>query len=122
MNSWFEIILLLLSLVLLPPCLWLMVEAWAARRPGRGATAVRAPGDRCVVLVPAHNEEAVLAATLSRVNRELRDGDSTLVVADNCTDGTARVARQAGATVIERTDPVRRGKGFALDFGVQALK
>jgi cellulose synthase/poly-beta-1,6-N-acetylglucosamine synthase-like glycosyltransferase len=40
-----------------------------------------------------------------------------LVVADNCTDATAAVARAAGVEVVERHDTSRRGKGFALDFG-----
>jgi cellulose synthase/poly-beta-1,6-N-acetylglucosamine synthase-like glycosyltransferase len=38
-----------------------------------------------------------------------------LVIADNCTDGTAEVARTAGAEVFERTDPLRRSKGYALE-------
>ena len=38
------------------------------------------------------------------------------VVADNCTDATAAVARQAGAQVFERFDTARVGKGYALDF------
>ena len=38
------------------------------------------------------------------------------VVADNCTDDTARVARQAGAAVYERHDQTRKGKGYALDY------
>jgi 1,2-diacylglycerol 3-beta-glucosyltransferase len=37
-----------------------------------------------------------------------------VVVADNCSDETARVAEAAGATVVVRVDPERRGKGYAL--------
>ena len=44
------------------------------------------------------------------------DGFRVLVVADNCTDSTAALARTAGAEVLERHDPARRGKGYALDF------
>src|SRR5262249_44443524 len=44
-----------------------------------------------------------------------------VVVADNCHDRTAAIARQAGATVVERFDDERRGKGFALEFGMQFL-
>ena len=43
-----------------------------------------------------------------------------LVVADNCTDATAEIARAAGATVLERMDPQRRGKGYALQFAFSA--
>jgi cellulose synthase/poly-beta-1,6-N-acetylglucosamine synthase-like glycosyltransferase len=42
-------------------------------------------------------------------------------VADNCTDQTASLARAAGVEVAERSDPDRRGKGFALDFGLERL-
>jgi len=48
--------------------------------------------------------------------------DWLLVVADNCTDGTAAAAQSAGATVTERHDPERRGKGYALDHGIRELE
>jgi cellulose synthase/poly-beta-1,6-N-acetylglucosamine synthase-like glycosyltransferase len=44
------------------------------------------------------------------------------VVADNCTDDTAAIAKAAGVEVVVRTDPVRRGKGYALEFGVRHLR
>ncbi len=47
--------------------------------------------------------------------------DRVVVVADNCTDRTASIARCAGAEVVERFDLVKRGKGYALDAGVQYL-
>jgi cellulose synthase/poly-beta-1,6-N-acetylglucosamine synthase-like glycosyltransferase len=52
----------------------------------------------------------------------LQIGDRLLVVADNCTDDTADVARAKGAEVIGRDDSARRGKGYALDFGLRHLK
>ena len=52
---------------------------------------------------------------------QLRNGDRLMVVADNCTDATAAVARAAGAQVVERVDAERRGKGYALDFGLRCL-
>jgi cellulose synthase/poly-beta-1,6-N-acetylglucosamine synthase-like glycosyltransferase len=51
----------------------------------------------------------------------MRATDRLLVVADNCTDDTALVAAVAGAEVIERNDPERRGKGYALDCGLKHL-
>src|SRR5262249_4132841 len=47
--------------------------------------------------------------------------DRLVVVADNCTDDTATIAAAAGAEVVERRDPLRVGKGFALDAGVRHL-
>lgn len=52
---------------------------------------------------------------------QLAHGDRLLVVADNCSDATAAVARTCGAEVIERNDPSRRGKGHALAAGLRAL-
>lgn len=73
------------------------------------------------VLVPAHNEAptfrssgGVLAALVGR-------GVRVLVVADNCADDTAEAARSLGLEVTERTDAVRRGKGYALAHGREVL-
>ena len=70
-----------------------------------------------VVLIPAHDEALGLKAILARINAVLPPGARILVVADNCTDATAAIARESGATAIERTDPERRGKGYALAYG-----
>ncbi len=74
------------------------------------------------ILIPAHNEEAVLGATLAALMPQLGDDDLVVVVADNCTDSTADIARQAGCTVLERTDAQNRGKGFALAWGIDHLR
>jgi len=77
-----------------------------------------APGRRFDIIVPAHNEETEIATTVASLlgvdyPRELY---RVFVVADNCTDGTARRAAEAGAQVLVRTDAVNRGKGHALAF------
>lgn len=76
---------------------------------------------KLVVLMPAHNEAKGIAAAIRSTLETLRPGDRLVVVADNCTDDTASVARAAGAEVVERSDPGRRGKGYALDHGLAAL-
>jgi len=76
------------------------------------------------VIVPAHNEAAVIERVVANL-RKLdwpADGFRVLVVADNCTDSTAALARAAGAEVLERRDAGRRGKGCALDFAFQASR
>ncbi len=73
------------------------------------------------VLIPAHNEETPLAQTLVSVQSQLSHSDTLLVIADNCEDRTAEIARQYGANVLERQDEVNRGKGFALDAGLRYL-
>ena len=81
-----------------------------APRAGDGST-------RFLIVIPAHDEEASIAATVAscRASAYDRDRFRVLVVADNCTDRTAEVARGAGAEVFERTDPLRRSKGYALE-------
>ena len=77
---------------------------------------------KLAVLVPAHDEEDVIESTLEGIREQLRPQDRLLVVADNCSDSTAVVAGKKGAEVIERDDATKRGKGYALDFGIQFLK
>lgn len=70
------------------------------------------------IVIPAHNEEETIGATLEHVLGRLPEPLSprdVLVVADNCNDATAQVARAAGVRVIERHVKTRRGKGHALD-------
>lgn len=78
---------------------------------------------RFVVVVPAYNEEKVILKTLYSLfgliyPKNLYD---LIVIADNCTDNTAKVARNLGATVLERTNPDLRGKGYALRWGFDQI-
>lgn len=99
----------------------------SGRAPGTHASVAPAASgslrDRpgVAVLIPAHNEEDGIGETLAMLKPQLRDGDRMLVVADNCSDGTAEVARDRGAEVVERHDSEKRGKGYALAFGWEAL-
>ncbi|GAB4461982.1 MAG: glycosyltransferase family 2 protein [Elainellaceae cyanobacterium] len=77
---------------------------------------------RFVVLVPAHNEELGISDCLRDLIREVDSSDQILVVADNCTDQTAAIARSHGVNVIERQDPDQLGKGYALDYGLKHLQ
>ena len=80
--------------------------------------AVLAKPWRVDVVVPAHNEAHGIAACVRSLHASECDGIQVrvVVVADNCSDDTATVARTAGAFVLERTHEVERGKGYALDF------
>lgn len=77
---------------------------------------------RIVLLMPAHDEARSIAEIIGKLTPILSDSISLLVVADNCSDATAQIARDAGAKVIERNDAARRGKGFALAFGRDHLR
>jgi cellulose synthase/poly-beta-1,6-N-acetylglucosamine synthase-like glycosyltransferase len=66
------------------------------------------------IVIPAHNEEAVIARTVGAILAQTSGVYPLLVVAHNCSDRTADLARAAGARVVIRHEPERRGKGFAL--------
>jgi cellulose synthase/poly-beta-1,6-N-acetylglucosamine synthase-like glycosyltransferase len=74
------------------------------------------------VIIPAHNEESVIARVIGSLKRLDWPPDryQVIVVADNCTDATAAIAGQAGAQVLQRHDTERRGKGYALDYAFNA--
>lgn len=103
------------------PPLILVVELAAGLRGSVDVTGAAGPTGSTTVLIPAHDEEQGIAATIRALLAEAPAGTRVLVVADNCTDGTAARAREAGAEVVERHDPERRGKGYALAFGRDAI-
>ncbi|MFW6359016.1 MAG: glycosyltransferase [Chroococcales cyanobacterium] len=72
-----------------------------------------------VFLGERDNEAMSICATIQTLLPQLKNGDELIVIADNCDDETAAIARQAGATVIERQDREHLGKGYAFDFGIQ---
>lgn len=100
------------------PLVVLTVETVAGLRCPK-APALSGAFPRTTVIIPAHNEEAGVAATVAAARHS---GVDILVVADNCTDATAARAREAGATAVERHDVAARGKGYALAFGRDALR
>ena len=76
---------------------------------------------RFMAIIPAHNEEAVVGNLVESLkaqnyNKDLYD---IYVIADNCTDNTAKVAKEAGAIVYERFNNSKKTKGYALDWFLQ---
>jgi len=98
-----------------------VAKVQARFRPDRSEVEGALP--RLLVLIPAHNEATVIRSTLRSL--ALQDYDAELfdvvVVADNCTDDTACIAESMGATVLERTDEMLRGKGHALNWAIARL-
>lgn len=80
------------------------------------------PSGRTAIILPAHDEEAVIGRTLGALTAAARTDFDILVVADNCSDRTAAIARSLGVQVAERHDPERLGKGFALAFARDWLR
>jgi 1,2-diacylglycerol 3-beta-glucosyltransferase len=95
----------------------------AAAAADRGRPA--APGElpSLAVIIPAHDEEAGLTSTIAALQEAeyATRRAEVIVIADNCSDRTADVAREAGATVWERRAPGARGKGQALCWAVEQL-
>jgi cellulose synthase/poly-beta-1,6-N-acetylglucosamine synthase-like glycosyltransferase len=103
-------------------CLYLLVLTLLS-----AALPVPAPSARKLrfdVIVPAHNEESVIAAVVASLKRIDWPADQyrVIVVADNCTDATAQIATAAGAHVMQRVDQENRGKGYALNFAFEASR
>ena len=117
----FNALLSVLLLLIYMPVVVLFVQVSLACLPVRPKPASSPARPRVAVLVPAHNESSVIVATLNSLLPQLHAGDRLLVVADNCSDDTAALARAGGAEVLERSNQQQRGKGYALDFGVQHL-
>lgn len=76
------------------------------------------PVNKFAMIVAAHNEECVIGGIVKNL-KDLKypnDKYEIFVIADNCNDKTAEIARQNGARVYERTDIEHKGKGYALEW------
>jgi cellulose synthase/poly-beta-1,6-N-acetylglucosamine synthase-like glycosyltransferase len=87
------------------------------RPPGQAPARSR---HRFVILIPAHNEAANIDGALQSCAELDYPAEllQVVVVADNCTDGTAACVRSAGWQCLERQDPRQRGKGHALAWAI----
>jgi len=119
-----SIIISVIALLLLIPIAVLWIECSAAFLPNKDGKDhnVRVGRSQLTVLLPAHNEALCIGATLETLLPQLTDQDQVVVIADNCTDETAAIAKTFGVTVIERQDIDRRGKGYALDYGLRFIE
>jgi hypothetical protein len=105
---------------------YLLLLLCAATRRSTRTPAGAVAGDprlRLVIAIPAHDEALGIEATLESLASCIYPANArrTIVIADNCTDGTAALARSAGVEVWERTDRTKLGKGFALAWAFQRL-
>jgi cellulose synthase/poly-beta-1,6-N-acetylglucosamine synthase-like glycosyltransferase len=122
---WLNAVLLPIAIVLFVPIATFFGECLIALlpepqlRPASGFSNPTAP--KTAILVPAHNEAAGIYPVLTDLLPQLTDRDRLVVIADNCTDDTAAIARSTGATVIERQNAEQRGKGYALNYGMEYL-
>src|SRR4051794_21947706 len=91
--------------ILLIPVIVLLVQVLAAPQSYHDfGLHVSAERRSVAILIPAHNEGPNIADSIRNIASQLVKGDRIVVVADNCSDDTAKVASEAGATVVERFD------------------
>jgi cellulose synthase/poly-beta-1,6-N-acetylglucosamine synthase-like glycosyltransferase len=88
-----------------------------------GSNQLNIPEKRFALVVAAHNEEPVIANVIDSLKQQSYPQDlyDIFVIADNCTDNTADIARKNGAFVYERFNNLQRGKGYALDWMFKKL-
>jgi cellulose synthase/poly-beta-1,6-N-acetylglucosamine synthase-like glycosyltransferase len=112
--------------ITLPGSVELLVLSIASLLPDRRTSTQTTPTAswRVAVVIPAHNEEAGIASCVqSLLHADRADMQVEIyVIADNCTDSTALIAEAAGATVLQRTNPIEHGKGYALHFAFTHLE
>ena len=114
-----EVLLSILVALLLVPVLVLFKQVLFAVLLRVKPRTLQVARPSVTVIMPAHNEHSLIGSTIASVLPQLTKQDRLVVVADNCTDDTAKIARAAGAEAVERFNEVQRGKGYALDFGVR---
>ncbi len=117
-----EVLLSALIVLLLIPVFVLLTQVLLAILSKVKAKPLEITRPSIAVIMPAHNEQLLIQSTINSVLPQLQSEDRLIVVADNCSDNTAEIARATGAQVVERFNQDQRGKGYALDFGVQYCK
>ena len=121
-SSW---LLLIIQILLAVPVAYLLVLTAAAWFATRRMPLTLAPAtNQFAILIPAHNEELLLPATLASLQQVdyPRDLFEIHVIADNCSDSTADLARSFGVSVHVRSDPKLIGKGHALNWCLQEIQ
>ena len=117
------------GLLLIPGILFLAAVGYlwflavVSLRPETGKRREYPPTVTFAVVIPAHNESRVIARTLESLlaSDYPRDRFEVFVIADNCDDDTAAVARRSGVICWERKDSENRGKGYVLRWAFDRL-
>ncbi len=115
-------LLLIVAIPAVISCGYLLLLTLLSQLPKQPPPASRSL--RFDIIVPAHNEAMVIERTIASLRRIdwPSKGYRIVVVADNCSDNTARLASDAGATVLVRHDEQLRGKGYALRHAFNASR
>ncbi|MEG1158128.1 MAG: glycosyltransferase, partial [Christensenellaceae bacterium] len=126
MSILFEVckwIVIVLAIYTTPLMIWMIITAIAGLFPAKELKQTEKKQHRFAVIICARNEQNVIVQLIDSLQKQ--DYDKSLyhcfVVADNCTDDTAKVSKDSGATVFERFNIQKKGKGFALQWGIAKL-
>ena len=116
-------IFLTVGIAILIPCFVFFLECLAAFVSASGSgKQVDLTRPKTTILIPAHNEAEQIKEVIEGLQMQLSDRDRVIVIADNCHDNTAELARSTGVEVLERENKTERGKGYALDYAMQKIK
>ncbi|MFM2312223.1 MAG: hypothetical protein RLZZ04_1499 [Cyanobacteriota bacterium] len=124
-------IFLILGIIVLIPCLMFFIECLAAFILKNTSSHVSSssslslkniPRPRTTILIPAHNEAAQITEVIQVLQTQLTEQDQVIVIADNCHDDTAELARATGVKVLEREHKTDRGKGYALAYAMEQIQ
>lgn len=102
---------------------FLVASVWARYRGKPNRSNESQERTRFCVIVPAHDEQLLIGGLVDSIRASNYPASmyEIAVIADNCSDQTAKVAREHGASVFERSDPVLRGKPYALNWLLNRL-
>lgn len=115
------------SALVLPPIIYLLCISLLGMRsqqkPNQAPTKTTLAGGRIGVLIPAHNEKLTIERTIHNILQaaERSQDIDIYVIADNCSDNTADIARNTAINVLERHNLHLRGKGAALQWAMQII-
>lgn len=111
-----------MALVISLPIVVFCVEVFASLFSKPKVDVLNPPTDLdYAVLVPAHNESAVIGEMLESLLTQVDKPEQIIVIADNCEDDSAEIARTYNVQVLERKNLEEKGKGYALAYGREYL-
>ena len=122
MAYWFDLVMVPLQIFLfLVTVYYFFIGFFGMWR--RHEDKILTPEKTFAIVVAAHNERAVIGQLIENLQKleYPKPYYDIFVVADNCFDDTAEIARRAGAIVCERQSEVGKGKGFALEWMFERL-
>lgn len=99
------------------------VGEWRQKRKAKKHAEPPVTLHRFAAIISARNESAVIGQLVDTIKQQNYPSEmlDAIIIADNCTDDTAQVARDHGAIVYERFNQEKVGKGFALNYAFQHI-